>query len=144
MRLRSPIGVILFGVGRLEGRIARPLAVLGPIVMQIRLVKNYGDVKCRLRFYDESGVSACTQAIDAIASRRAVTPVVLIGDCAEANVSFNTALVDARVAGLILSNPNANPTLRFVDRLPHRLIRRGRITSCGARDRAPRRRPPRP
>jgi acyl-CoA synthetase (AMP-forming)/AMP-acid ligase II len=121
-RLRSHTAVILFGFGRLESRIARPLTALGLIVMQIRLVKNYADVKHRLRFYDDAGVSACMQAIDAIVSQRRVTQVVLIGDCAEANVSFNTALVDPRVVGLILSNPNANPTLTFVDRLPHRLF----------------------
>ena len=122
VRLRSPTGVILFGFGRLESRIARLLAALGLVVMQIRLVKNYGDVKHRLRFYDDCGVSACTQAIDAIVSQRRVTQVVLMGDCAEANVSFNAALVDPRVVGLILSNPNANPRLTFVDRLPHRLV----------------------
>ena len=121
-RPRSQTGVILFGFGRLESRIARSLAALGLVVMQIRLVKNYADVKRRLRFYDDSGVSACTHAIDAIVSQRRVTQVVLMGDCAEANVGFNTALVDPRVVGLILSNPNANPTLTFVDRLPHRLF----------------------
>jgi amino acid adenylation domain-containing protein len=120
--LRSQTAAILFGFGRLEGRIARSLAALGLIVMQIRLVKDYADLKRRLRFYDDSGVPACMHAIDAIVSQRRVTQVVLIGDCAEANVSFNTALVDPRVVGLILSNPNANPTLTFVDRLPHRLF----------------------
>ena len=38
-------------------------------------------------FYDESGVSACTLAIDEINSRRRITQVVLMGDCAEANIS---------------------------------------------------------
>jgi amino acid adenylation domain-containing protein len=118
----SQTGVILFGFGRLESRIARSLAALGLIVMQIRLLRDYADLKRRLRFYDDCGVSACRQAIDEIISRRRVTQVVLIGDCAEANLSFNTALVDPRVAGLILSNLNVNPTLTFVDKLPHRLF----------------------
>jgi amino acid adenylation domain-containing protein len=121
-RACSQTGIILFGFGRLESRVARALAALGLVVMQIRLVRAYSDVKRRLRFYDESGVPACRQAIDELIARRPVTRVVLMGDCAEANLSFNTALVDPRVAGLILSNPNVHPTLTFVDRLPHRLF----------------------
>ena len=102
-------GVILFGLGRLEGRIARRLAALGLIVMQIQVYKNWTDLHRRLEFYDESGVTACRQAIDELYSRRGVTQVVVMGDCAECNISFNTALVDARVVGLILTNPNFDP-----------------------------------
>jgi len=121
-RLRSQTGVIVFGLGRLESRIARRLAALGLVVMQIRLYKNYSEVKSRVRFYDESGVSACTQAIEEIASKRRVTQVVLMGNCAEANISFNTALVDPRVVGMILTNPHVNAMLTVVDRLPRRLF----------------------
>jgi amino acid adenylation domain-containing protein len=82
-------------------------------------------VNRRLRFYDDSGVAACTQAIEEIISQRRITQVVLMGDCAEANVSFNTALVDPRVIGLVMTNPNVSAllaTLTFVDRLPLRLF----------------------
>ena len=115
-RPRSQTGVILFGLGRLESRIARRLAALGLVVMQIRLFKNYAEMKRRLRFYDDSGVSACTQAIDEIISKRRITQVVLMGDCAEANISFNTALVDPRVVGLILTNPNVSADADVVSR----------------------------
>jgi amino acid adenylation domain-containing protein len=118
----SQTGVIVFGMGRLESRIARRVAALGLVVMQIRLYKNYSDEKSRVRFYDECGVSACSQAIEEINSKRRVTQVVLMGNCAEANISFNTALVDPRVVGLILINPNVNAMLTVVDRLPRRLF----------------------
>jgi hypothetical protein len=121
-RPRSQTGVILFGLGRLESRIARRVAALGLVVMQIRLHKNYTEEKSRVRFYDESGVSACTHAIEEITSKRRVTQVVLMGNCAEANISFNTALVDPRVVGLILINPHVNDMLTVLDRLPRRLF----------------------
>lgn len=120
----SRTGVILFGLGRLESRIARRLAGLGLVVMQIRLFKDYAEATRRARFYDDSGVAACRQAIEEFASRRRIDQVVLMGGCAEANVSFNTALVDARVVGLILHNPHVNPMLTVVDRLPRRLFSR--------------------
>jgi amino acid adenylation domain-containing protein len=122
---RSHIAVILFGLGRLEGRVARRLTALGLVVMQIQLFKNYGELQRRLQFYDDSGVAACIHAIEEIISKRRVTQVVLMGDCAEANISFNTALADSRVAGLILTNPNFDPSLArltFIDRLPLRLF----------------------
>jgi amino acid adenylation domain-containing protein len=124
-RACSAPGVIVFGLGRLESRVARRLAALGLVVMQIQVVKNYGDLNRRLQFYDDSGVAACRQAIDEISSRRSITQVVLMGDCAEGNISFNTALVDPRVVGLILTNPNLDPLLAmltFLVRLPLRLF----------------------
>ncbi|HEY1725167.1 MAG TPA: hypothetical protein VGF89_07075 [Steroidobacteraceae bacterium] len=126
-RPRSQTGVIIFGLGRLESRIARRLAALGLVVMQIQLFRNYGEMQRRLQFYDESGVAACTRAIEEMLARRHVTQVVLMGDCAEANVSFNTALADRRVIGLILTNPNLSTLLArltFFDRLPLRLFNR--------------------
>jgi amino acid adenylation domain-containing protein len=124
-RPSSATGVILFGLGRLEGRITRRLAALGLVVMQIQVFKNFGDLNRRLQFYDDSGIAACRQAIDEIKSRRGITQVVLMGDCAECNISFNAALLDARVVGLILTNPNFDPLLAkltFLDRLPLRLF----------------------
>ena len=124
-RPRSQTGVIVFGLGRLESRIARRLAALGLVVMQIQLFRNYGEMHRRLQFYDDSGVAACTAAIEEMLSKRGVTQVVLMGDCAEANLSFNTALADRRVVGLILTNPNLDALLArltFVDRLPLRLF----------------------
>jgi amino acid adenylation domain-containing protein len=124
-RLRSQTGVIVFGMGRLEGRIARRLTTLGLIVMQIQVFRNYSDMRRRLQFYDDAGVAACTEAINAMLSKRHVTQVVLMGDCSEANLCFNTALTDRRVVGLILTNPNLDALiarLTFVDRLPVRLF----------------------
>jgi amino acid adenylation domain-containing protein len=122
-RACSQTGVILLGIGRVESRVARRLAALGLVVMQTRLFKNYDDMQRRLQFYDAAGVSACIQAIDEIIAKRCITQVVLMGDCAEANICFNTALVDTRVVGLIMGNPNVSAMLTVVDRLPHRLFK---------------------
>jgi amino acid adenylation domain-containing protein len=124
-RPRSQTGVIVFGLGLLESRIARRLAALGLVVMQIQLFRNYGDMQRRLQFYDESGIAACTEAIEEMLSKRGITQVVLMGDCAEANLCFNTALTDRRVVGLILTNPNLQALLArltVIDRLPLRLF----------------------
>jgi amino acid adenylation domain-containing protein len=122
---RSQTGVIVFGLGLLSSRVARRLAALGLVVMQIQLVRNYGDMQRRLQFYDDEGIAACTRAIDELLSIRPITQVVLMGDCAEANLSFNNALADRRVVGLILTNPNLDELLSrltFFDRLPLRLF----------------------
>jgi amino acid adenylation domain-containing protein len=124
-RWRSLTGVIMIGLGRLESRIARRLAALGLVVMQVQLFRDYADMRRRLRFYDDFGVAACAGAIEEMVSKRGVSRVVLMGDCAEANLCFNTALADARVVGLILTNPNLDAqlaTLTPVERLPLRLF----------------------
>jgi amino acid adenylation domain-containing protein len=124
-RPRSQTGVIVFGLGRLESRIARRLAALGLVVMQIQVYRDYRDMRRRLQFYDDAGVAACTHAVDELHSKRGITQVVLMGDCAEANLSFNTALADPRVVGLILTNPNLQlqiARLTFFGRLPLRLF----------------------
>jgi hypothetical protein len=112
---RSQTGVILFGLGIAEIRIARRLATLGFVVLQIRLVKNYHDTEHKFRFYDDFGVSACRQAIDELASKRHIQQVVMMGICGEANLCFNTALVDPRVVGLILLNPHVNERVTVGD-----------------------------
>ncbi|MGH8231880.1 MAG: AMP-binding protein, partial [Steroidobacteraceae bacterium] len=115
-------GVIVLGMGRRESRIARRLAALGLVVMQVQLFKDFADLQRRLQFYDRSGVAACLQAIDELIARRSVAEVILIGECAEGNLGFNTALVDARVAGMVLSNLNVLDRPTFLDRLPSRLF----------------------
>ena len=119
----SQTGVIVFGLGISEVRIARGLARLGLVAMQIRLVRNYHDSERRNRFYDDSGIGACRQAIDELASKRGIQQVILMGNCAEANLCFNTARVDPRVVGLILTNPHVNEVLTAVDAYARKLFR---------------------
>src|SRR5580704_327783 len=115
VRPATQIGVILFGFGVCESRIARRLATLGFVVMHIRLFRNYEEIQQRVRFYDDSGVGAFVQAIDELESRRGIQRVILMGNCAEANLCFNTALVEPRVVGLIMTNPYVNEMLTVVD-----------------------------
>jgi hypothetical protein len=117
------IGVILFGLGVAEIRIARRLAALGFVVLQIRLVKSYHDWEHKFRFYDDSGVWACRQAIDELTSQHRIQQVVLMAICGEANLCFNTALVDPRVVGLILLNPHVNERVTVVDVYRRHLFR---------------------
>jgi amino acid adenylation domain-containing protein len=119
------IGVILFGFGVSECRIARRLSTLGFIVMQIRLFKNHEDAQDRARFYDDSGISALVQAIDELSFRRGIQRVVLMGNCAEANLCFNTALIDLRVVGLIMTNLYINEMLTVVDECRRNLFSLG-------------------
>ena len=114
-RPHAQTGVILFGFGVSECRIARRLSTLGCIAMQIRLVRNYEDFSHRVRFYDDSGISGLVQAIDELGSKRGIQRVILMGNCAEANLCFNTALVDSRVVGLIMTNLYVNEMLTVVD-----------------------------
>lgn len=121
-RRGSDTGAIVLGVGRRESRIARRLASLGLVVLQAQLFKDFADKQRRLQFYDQSGVAACRQAIDEIITRRAVRQVLLFGDCAEGNLVFNTAVADARVSALVLTNPNVRDLATFIDKLPDRLF----------------------
>jgi hypothetical protein len=116
-------GAVIFGLGMSEVRVARRLAKLGVVSMQIRLLKNYHDSQRRNRFYDDFGVAACRRAIDELLAKRGVREVILMGNCAEANLCFNTALRDTRVTGLILTNPHVNEVLLAADSYWRKLLR---------------------
>ncbi len=62
----------------------------------------------RVAIYDSNGVSGCRLAMDELSKRFPVDRFIVMGNCAAANVSFNTALVEPRVAGMILTNPHVN------------------------------------
>jgi hypothetical protein len=119
------IGVILFGFGVSECRITRRLSALGFIVMQIRLAKDYENLQHRVRFYDDSGICGLMQAIDELGSKRGIQRVILMGNCAEANLCFNAALTDRRVIGLIMTNLYVNEMLTVVDECRRNLFSLG-------------------
>ncbi len=110
----ASIGVIVIGMGMADVRIAKRLARLGYLAAQMRLIRDtnhHRDFQRRFTTYDTSGVSRCRQAIDALAASHGITRFILMGNCALANISFNTALVDPRVVGLILTNPYVSERL---------------------------------
>jgi len=102
------LGAIVIGMGVADLQAIRRFAKLGVVAAQIRLIKDsahHQDVRRRHATYDETGVSRCRRAMDMLAERYGVERFILMGNCALANICFNTALVDTRVAGLVLTNP---------------------------------------
>jgi hypothetical protein len=106
---KSPaLGVIVIGLGMADLQVVRRFARLGCVAMQIRLIRDtahHQDLDRRHATYDASGVARCRSAMDHLAAKYHVKQFILMGNCALANISFNTALADARVAGLVLTNP---------------------------------------
>jgi len=80
----------------------------GWLAAQVRLISELGhhaDLPRRYDTYDSSGVARCREAMDCLQQAHGVQKFLLMGNCALANISLNAALADARVAGLILTNP---------------------------------------
>jgi hypothetical protein len=104
----AALGAIVIGMGVADLQAVRRFAKLGVVAAQIRLIKDsahHKDVQRRHATYDVTGVSRCRRALDLLASKYGVKRFILMGNCALANICFNTALADPRVAGLVLTNP---------------------------------------
>jgi hypothetical protein len=117
---KATVGVIVMGMGIADMQAARRFAKLGLLAMQIRLIKDtahHRDEPRRHSTYDSTGVSRCQAAMDSLTSKHGVQRFVLMGNCALANIAFNAARQDPRVAGVILTNPyipkSLTSTLRF-------------------------------
>jgi dienelactone hydrolase len=117
---KATVGVIVMGMGIADMQAVRRFAKLGLLAMQIRLIKDtahHRDEPRRFATYDTSGVSRCQAAMDFLTSKHGVQRFILMGNCALANIAFNCARRDARVAGVILTNPHIpkslTSTLRF-------------------------------
>jgi hypothetical protein len=107
------VGVIVIGLGIADIQAVRRFAGLGFVAMQIRLIKDpahHGDFHRRHATYDASGVARCAHAMDLLADAYGIEQFILMGNCALANICFNTALAERRVIGLILTNPHLNDT----------------------------------
>ena len=111
---RASIGAIVIGMGMADVRVVKRLATLGLLAAQMRLIKDtahHRDTQRRFATYDSTGVARCRLAMDALGARHGLTQFILMGNCALANISFNTALADSRVVGLILTNPYVSKRL---------------------------------
>jgi hypothetical protein len=140
-RRRDSVGVIVLGLGLADVLAVRRFAALGYVAMQMRLIRDpehHRDVQRRHQTYDTSGVERCRSAMDQLTAEHGVDRFILVGNCALANICFNTARVDPRVIGLVCSNPHApDPQLNTLAfRLHRRLFGRGswlrRRTGVGA------------
>jgi hypothetical protein len=129
-RRRDSVGVIILGLGLADVLAVRRFAALGYVAMQMRLIRDaehHRDVQRRHQTYDTSGVERCRSAMDQLTAEHGVDRFILVGNCALANICFNTARADPRVIGLVCSNPHApDPQLNTLAfRLHRRLFGRG-------------------
>ena len=132
---RALIGQLLFNAGivhrvgphRINVRLARLLAARGIPSLRFDL-SGLGDSARALttRPFMEQVVSDIRCAIDLLCERAAVQRVSLFGFCSGGRYGFATAVIDERVAGLILYDAYAYPTMRTAW---HRY--RGRIRRYG-------------
>jgi hypothetical protein len=121
---KPTLGAVVVGMGMADHVATRRFARHGWVAMQIRLIRDtavHTNMRQRYDIYDESGVSRVQEAMDRLADVYGVQRFVLMGNCTLANICFNAAVQDARVVGLILTNPHiSNP---LTERLSFRLRR---------------------
>ncbi len=100
------IGAVLWGLGVAEVKTARRLAARGIPSLQVRINNvDFQDRDLRNDTYGRRGVEFSRYAMDHLQAVLGVERILLMGNCATAGVSFNAALHDQRVTGLILTNP---------------------------------------
>jgi hypothetical protein len=97
------IGAVFWGMGVAQMRAAKALARLGITGMQIRRLSRPRQ--------GGPGITRGIQAMDLLASQRDVTRFILMGNCGYGAASFNIALRDPRVVGLILSNVHVSEVI---------------------------------
>jgi len=95
------IGAVLWGTGIAHLRVARRLARLGVPVLQTELANR----RTPEGHYSRMGIALCRAAMDKLAAEQDVDSFILMANCAFANISLNTAIVDPRVRVLMLTNP---------------------------------------
>ena len=125
---KPTLGVVVVGMGMADHVATRRFARHGWVAMQIRLIRDtavHKNVRQRFDIYDESGVSRLKEAMDYLAGAYGVQRFILMGNCTLANICFNAGVLDARVVGLILTNPHvSNPlTQRLSFRLRRHIFR---------------------
>ena len=119
----SETGAILWGLGVAEVKTARRLAKRGIPSLQVRINNvDFRDKEGRNDTYDRHGIEFCVAAMDHLQAERGVKRFVLMGNCACASVCLNTAIVDPRVSGLILTNPHISKRQLLSVSLAHKVI----------------------
>jgi hypothetical protein len=121
---KPSLGVVVVGMGMADLVATRRFARHGWVAMQIRLIREtavHTNMRQRYDIYDESGVSRLREAMDFLAGAYGVQRFILMGNCTLANICFNAGVQDARVVGLILTNPHVSNPL--TERLSFRLRR---------------------
>lgn len=119
------VGVIILGMGIAEVQIARRLKRLGFVVLQVRLIDDpdaFNNPARRRAIYDESGVARVREAMDYMSENHGLQKFFLMGTCAGANLSINTALQDSRVTGLVPINMHFSELLTHDTKMKQKLV----------------------
>jgi alpha/beta superfamily hydrolase len=95
------------GPNRIYVRIARELASMGFIALRFDF-SGIGDSKARYDTipFEKSSLIETQEAMTYLQKAKAVDDFILVGNCSGAVASFNTAIIDQRVKGIILINPS--------------------------------------
>jgi hypothetical protein len=105
-------GVVAWGLGLAELKVAKRLSSLGLVSMQVGRRDDRGE-STRGEPTRLIGVELCRESISELKRREGVTSFILLGTCARASLCLNAALDEAGVIGLILVNPNISDKLSF-------------------------------
>jgi hypothetical protein len=112
----KPFGAIIWGMGIGEMRVARALTKVGVTVMNIKREKY------SLPELDAYGAERGREAMDVLRVKRGIERFIFMGNCSFASISFNTALRDERVIGLIMSNPHVSEMLSLPSSYRRKLL----------------------
>lgn len=112
----AKVGAIIWGMGVGDVLIARALARLGIVVVQVRQKER------AFQRLDTAGVAYCKAAIELLAEQRGIDSFILLGNCGRASICFRTALDDPRVTGLILSNPHVSQVFTVKETYKRKLL----------------------
>ena len=95
------------GPNRIYVKIARELASMGFATLRFDF-SGIGDSKSRYDTtpFEKSSLIETQEAMSYLRKEKAIDNFILVGNCSGAVASFNTALIDQRVKGIILINPS--------------------------------------
>lgn len=105
--VKCDTGVVAWGLGLAELKVAKRLSSLGLVSMQVGRRDDHGEPTRLI------GVELCRESISELKRREGVTQFILLGTCARASLCLNAALDDFGVIGLILVNPHVSDMLSF-------------------------------
>jgi hypothetical protein len=118
-RGRATIGAVIAGMGVAELRVARALASLGIVALQIREREADADWKEGL---NARGARNFREAMELLREQRGIQRFICMGNCGRGSIAFRVALGDARVIGVIVSNPHISPALTIRESYAQRFL----------------------
>jgi len=119
---RATIGAVIAEMGMAETRVARRLASLGIVTLQIREREKPADWEAEKAGLNAMWAQNFRAALELLREQRGIERFIFMGNCGRGSVAFRIALDDPRVIGLILSNPHISPALTIRESYARRLL----------------------